>query len=226
MSGLCKVTRPCEPRLRIGIVLMEVEKMKRALLKLCALGCMLLAVPMVAMADENSESDVYTGSNYTIVPPAKWILVSGNLGDKELSKLPENVREHYNQRNTDVLFMNIEGLDKPTQGFKDSLNLVTVNESIPLTDALVAELKEVLKQQYGSMFEKFDLKSMEKSKLGDREVFEVQGEYAILNYKVKMRQVFIPLESTSLVVTCTYEESREAEVTPLCAKSLESLTFK
>lgn len=200
--------------------------MKRVLLKLCSLACVLFALPAVSMADEPAESEPYTGSNYTIVPPAKWILVSGNLNDKELSKLPDNVREHYNQRNTDVLFMNIEGLDKPTQGFKDSLNLVTVNEAVPLTDELVTELKGVLKQQYASMFEKFELKSMDKTKLGEREVFEVVGEYAILNYKVKMRQIFIPLNSNSLVVTCTYEESREAEVAPLCEQSLKSLSFK
>lgn len=200
--------------------------MKRALIKLCSLTCLLLALPTVSSADETGNAEVYTGSNYTIVPPAKWILVSGNLSDKELSKLPENVREHYNQRNTDVLFMNIEGLDKPTQGFKDSLNLVTVNEAVPLTDELVTELKGVLKQQYASMFEKFELKSMEKSKLGERDIFEVVGEYAILNYKVKMHQVFIPLKADSLVVTCTFEDSREEEVAPLCKQALESLKFK
>ncbi len=202
--------------------------MKKALMTLMAFMMLALVMPFGAYAQDsaNNETDTYDGGAFTIVPPAKWILVSGNLGDKELSKLPDNVREHYNQRNTDVLFMNIEGLDKPTQGFKDSLNIVMVNEPIPLTEELVKELTGVLKQQYESMFEGFESSSMEVIKLGERDALEVQGKYTILNYTVKMRQIFLPLKAESLVMTCTYEASREAEIQPLCNAAINSLVVK
>jgi len=200
--------------------------MKRSLLALLTFLCCMFLVPSGTFA-QNDENEKYDGGSFTITPPKGWILVSGNLGDKELAKLPENIREHYNSRNTDVLFMNIAGLDQqPTQGFKDSLNIVTVTEEIPLTDDLVKELTDVLKQQYVNMFDNFEATSMEKSKIGARDVFEVKGTYSILNYSIMMRQVFIPLSNVSLVMTCTYESSHEDDVADLCDKAIRSLEVK
>ncbi len=199
--------------------------MKRNLIALLSFLCFLFVIPCTAMA-QDGEKEVYEGENFKIEPPAKWIQVSGNLSEKELSKLPENVREHYNVRNTDVLFMNISSLDEPTQGFKDSLNIVTVSDPIPLTDDLVKELTDVLKQQYNSIFENFEAVSMKVIKLGSKEVFEVQGKYTILNYSIIMRQIFMPLSGSSLVLTCTYEASHEEEVSKLCENSIKSLVLK
>lgn len=200
--------------------------MKRCLVALHAFLCFALFFPLSALA-QSDESGKYDAGSFTITPPEGWILVSGSLGEKELAKLPENIREHYNARNTDVLFMNIAGLDQqPTQGFKDSLNVVTVAEQIPLTDDLVKELTDVLKQQYKGMFDNFASSSMEKTKIGARDVFEVKGSYTILNYSIMMRQVFIPLSNASLVMTCTYESSHEDTVAELCDKAIRSLEVK
>ena len=114
---------------------------------LCSLLLLMLAVfgfSSIALA-QNAEQ--YSNEKLTITPPDGWMLVSGSLGDKEMNQLPENIRAHYNARNTDVLFINIDSLDKPVAGFKNSLNIVTINEEIPLTPELVKELEGVLKDQ-------------------------------------------------------------------------------
>ncbi|MCL2326519.1 MAG: hypothetical protein FWC40_08515 [Proteobacteria bacterium] len=184
---------------------------------------MSLSFPLGAMAQD---SEVYKGGSFTIEPPAKWLLVSGNLSENEMKKLPANVREHYNQRNTDVLFMNIEGTDARPQGFKDSLNIVTVNEPIPLTEELVKELSAILKQQYTAMFEQFAVDSIGMRKLRDMDVLEVSGRYTILNYDVRLLQIFVPSKSESLILTCTFEATREESVRPLCLRAFESLVLK
>lgn len=182
-----------------------------------------LLVPGLAMAQE---SEVYDAGTYSIQAPSKWILVSGVLGERELAQLPENVREHYNQRNSDVLFMNIDSIETMTPGFKDSLNIVTVNEPIPLSEDLIKELSTVLKQQYSSMFEQFELESIGMTKLRDLDVLKLVGKYQILNYSVKLIQTFIPSKNESLVVTCTFEASKEELVSGLCQNSLETLILK
>ena len=174
-----------------------------------------------------AESFRYDGSSFDITPPAGWQLVSGNLSEKELKKLPENVREHYTARNTDVIFMNIPTQDADTKSFRDSLNIVTISDPIPLNDDLVKELTNVLKQQYESMFEKFELETIQVTKIGEHDALQVKGAYAVLNYKIKMEQYLIPSKKESLVLTCTYDTSKSdaADIISACTKAIETLTL-
>lgn len=182
-----------------------------------------------ANAEANQdEVSQYDGGSFTIVPPKNWLLVSGNLDPKDVAKLPENVKEHYTQRNTDVIFMDTSSPDADAKGFKDSLNIVTINEPIPLSDELVKELINVLKQQYAAMFEKFELDTIDVAELNGKQVLSVKGAYTILNYKVKMEQTLIPAKEESLVLTCTYDTEKEnsGEVIESCRKAVESLVLK
>ncbi len=178
--------------------------------------------------EEANENSRYDGGSFTIAAPAGWQLVSGNLSQKEIQKLPENLREHYNMRNTDVIFMNIPTQDAETKGFRDSLNIVTISDPIPLNEDLVKELSNVLKQQYESMFEKFELESTQISKVGNLEVLQVKGAYSVLNYKIKMEQYLVPSKQESLVLTCTYDTSKSdaSDIIGACNKAVESLELK
>ncbi|MBO4349698.1 MAG: hypothetical protein J6A01_01975 [Proteobacteria bacterium] len=190
---------------------------------------LLLTSSTFALAQEEAnESSRYDGGSFTIAAPAGWQLVSGNLSPKEIQKLPENLREHYNMRNTDVIFMNIPTQDAETKGFRDSLNIVTVSDPIPLNEDLVKELSNVLKQQYESMFEKFELESTQISKVGELEVLQVKGSYSVLNYKIKMEQYLVPSKQESLVLTCTYDTSKSdaSDIIGACLKAVESLELK
>lgn len=177
--------------------------------------------------DANEDKNIYDGDSFTIVPPANWLLVSGNLDPKDVAKLPENVKEHYTQRNTDVIFMDINSPDAEAKGFKDSLNIVTINEPIPLNDELVKELSTVLKQQYESMFEKFELENIEVTTLRDKKVLSVKGGYTVMSYKVKMEQTLIPAKNESLVLTCTYETEKDNadKIINACRESVASLVL-
>ena len=189
----------------------------------------LMTSSAVALAqDEAKEASRYDGGSFTITPPNGWQLVSGNLSQKEVQKLPENLREHYNMRNTDVIFMNIPSQDAEAKGFRDSLNIVTVSDPIPLNDDLVQELSNVLKQQYESMFEKFELESTQITKVGELEVLQVKGAYSVLNYKIKMEQYLVPSKRESLVLTCTYDTSKSdaSDILAACNKAVESLELK
>ncbi|MBQ9395952.1 MAG: hypothetical protein IJU23_10630 [Proteobacteria bacterium] len=173
------------------------------------------------------DSDVFNGGSYEITPPKGWIHVAGYLSEKELKKLPENVREHYSIRNTDVIFMNLSAQDSKEKGFKDSLNIVTISENIPLSEDLVKEMKDVLTQQYQGMFTDFEMTDFELSKLNGQDVLVVKGNYTVINYKVKMEQTLVPHKDEALVLTCTYDSTREDAMTIIenCQKAVKSLTF-
>lgn len=200
-------------------------------MNLCrSLGIIALSMLFTANAfadTPNGEAEKYDGGTFTIVPPQGWLLVSGNLSEKEVQKLPENVREHYTLRNTDVIYMNLEGPDADTKGFKDSLNIVTINEPIPLSDELVQELTNVLTQQYEAMFENFEFDSAKQTKLNDLDVLLVKGSYKVLNYNIKMEQYLVPSTKDSVVLTCTYDASKDkaAEIAKACTDSVKSLVL-
>ncbi len=179
-------------------------------------------------AGGSNEPSKYNGVTFTITPPKNWQIVAGSLSEKEIQKLPENLREHYsNRNNSDIIFMDIGSPDADVKGFKDSLNIVTINEPIPLTPELVKELSNVLKQQYESMFEKFELESAEIAKLNNMEVLSVKGHYSVLNYNIRMEQVLVPSNTESLVLTCTYDtsKSKAEEVIAACRSAVESLVL-
>ena len=194
----------------------------------------LVAIPMLfagnALADTpngDSASEKYDAGTFSITPPRGWMLVSGNLSEKEVQKLPENVREHYTLRNTDVIFMNLDAPDADTKGFKDSLNIVTINEPIPLSEDLVNELKTVLTQQYEAMFENFEFESATQTTLNDIDVLQIKGGYKVLNYDVKMEQYLVPSSKESVVLTCTYDASKDkaAEILKSCTDAVKSLVI-
>ncbi len=178
-----------------------------------------------AKADVKAEPKRYDGGSFTIMPPSDWLLVSGNLDAKDIAKLPESVKEHYNSRSTDVIFMDISSADDAAKGFKDSLNIVTINEPIAVSEDLVSELKNVLQQQYETMFEKFKLDTMEITKMGAYDVVSVKGSYTVLNYNIKMEQIMVPAKKESFVLTCTYDSDQEGAVDSIrsCREAMESL---
>ncbi len=201
-------------------------KIKHTLLPLVAAA--LIATPAFA---QDAQGESYDGGSFSIVPPANWLLISGSLTDKELAKLPENIRDHYNQRNTDVIFMNIESLDAETKGFKNNLNIVSINESIPISDELVKELSTILEQQYDSMFAQTfkieDSKTITLDNVGGK-VFYLSGTYTVQDYVIKMEQILVPSKTESLVMTCSYETNKPDtdETAAKCNEAFKSLKLK
>ena len=193
------------------------------------LALSLFASPVMAQDSAPAENEVkpYEGSSYTLTPPQSWLLVSGSLSEKELSQLPPNIKEHFSQRNTDVLFMKTEQ-GKPKAGFINNLNIVIINEEIVLTDEVINELTPILKQQYESMFKPFTMETIEKRPFNDTEVLYVKGSYNVLNYPVTMEQYLIPSASAkeSVVMTCTYNTETGKEDAEACINAIKSVELK
>ena len=194
------------------------------------LAASLFALPVMAQdsaADSNEAVKPYEGGSYTIVPPVSWMQVSGTLGEKELSQLPGNIREHFSQRNTDVLFLKKDP-NRPKAGFINNLNIVTINEEIILTDEVISEMTPILKQQYDSMFKPFNVEVMEKRSFNDKEALYVKGNYTVLNYSVTLEQYLIASGSVkeSLVLSCTYDTETGKEDAEACINAIKSIKFK
>ena len=189
--------------------------------------CFVSSSAFAQASDTASAAEKYTGETFSIEPPNGWMLVTGALGEAERKKLPANVQEHYESRNADVLFLNLASQDAVSKGFKDSLNIVTISEAIPLTEELVQELSSVLEQQYTSMFEKFEMETVEVSKLGEMDVLSVKGSYLVLDYKIKMEQILVPSQKDSIVMTCTYDSGKENadQVIETCRKAMRSIVL-
>ena len=172
------------------------------------------------------DETVHDGGSYTIVPPASWKLISGNLSADEMAKLPDNISKHYTQRNTDVIFMNV-GTDAKDTGFKNTLNVVIINEAIALSDDVVKELSAVLKQQYETSFKPFELELVEKRKFkGEKEALYVKGKYEVLNYHVTLEQFLVPSTNESIVLTCTYQTETGQDDGNRCRDAIMTLTLK
>lgn len=190
-----------------------------------ALG-FILALMVLPSHTQAQEGKAFEGSSYSLVPPGTWFVVSGDISEKDRMKLPAAVREHYNPRAVDAMFMDIKDLAEEKPDFKDSLNVVIINEVVPVTEELKAELSTVLEQQYESMFEGFELGATELGKIGDSPAFIISGKYSILNYKVKMVQWLVPSKSDSLVLTCTFDQSREEATLKACTDAVNTLKLK
>ena len=199
-------------------------KMKRGFV-VAGVLCSLLFGGM-AFAEESAPVDC---DSFVITPPAGWLPVAGMLSEKELNRLPNNIREHYTRPTSDVIFIDLSSPDAAdAKSFKDNLNVIAIGEAIPLSDELIAELTTVLKAQYSAMFENFVLESAEKSKLNDVDVLLIKGSYGVLNYAVKMEQVLYPASSNAYVMTCSYDAQSEnsASVIAACRKAMESIQIK
>ena len=191
------------------------------------LATSLIATPVLAQEGNPSGTETYDGGYYTIVPPASWMLVSGTLSEKELSQLPSNIREHFIQRNTDVLFLKKDP-DKPKAGFISNLNVVIISEEIILSDEVVNEMRPILENQYTQMFKPFNIEVMEKRPFNDKEALYVKGNYTVLNYPVTLEQYLIPSGSTkeSLVLSCTYNTETGKEDAEACINAIKTITLK
>lgn len=186
---------------------------------------------VTSFAQENgglgAQPQKFDGGRFTIEPPAGWLHVSGFLSEGELAKLPANIREHYSRSSSDIIFMDIPSPDADKKGFKNSLNIVTIEEEVPLTEELVKELTSVLKQQYSGMFEDFELESSGVEKVGGMDALVFKGHYGVLNYAVKMEQILMPSRTYSLVLTCSYDsgDPKAEETAAACRKAFGSVQF-
>ena len=189
----------------------------------------MLATPAAA---QDSQDGVYEGTSFTLTPPAKWLLISGSLTEADRAKLPENIRDHYRGRNSDIIFMDIDSLDgEAKKGFKNNLNIVSINEAIPITDDLVKELSTILEQQYDSMFaQSFKMESTKTIDLDNIEgkVFYLSGTYTVQDYSVKLEQILVPGKNESFVLTCSYETGKPntEETASKCNEAFKSLKLK
>jgi len=162
---------------------------------------------------------------YSIVPPKGWDAVSGELSAKELDKLPEGVREHYDKNTTDIMFMDLN-TEGGKDAFKDNLNVVVLDEEVPIADDLKKELEKILVGQYTSLFTEFKLESFEGKDFGALKGILIQGTYKLLDYDLFLYQALISGPGNALVVTCTMEKSRKDDRIKICDEAFSSITFK
>lgn len=203
--------------------------MKRTVFLTSMIVSLLFPGAASAQDSDKTEKAPVDCDSFTITPPAGWLRVAGMLSEKELSRLPNNIREHYTRPTSDVIFIDLSSPDdNDSKSFKDSLNIVAIGESIPISDELISELTTVLKSQYSAMFENFVLESAEKSKIKDTEVVRVKGSYGVLNYSVKMEQVLYPAGNNAYVMTCSYdaESKNSAAQIAACRSAIESIQIK
>jgi len=178
----------------------------------------------LAQDDEKKPAVHESKKGYTIKSPTGWEVVSGELEGDALEKLPTNIREHYDPKTTDVMFMDLSsGKDDE---FKDNLNVVVLEEPVPVNDELIGELKDILSDQYNSLFEDFQLQTFEKTKFGENEAIRIEATYKLLGYDLFLYQALMSGESKSLVITCTMDQSRKADRMQTCTDAFGSVAFK
>lgn len=184
----------------------------------------LIATPVFAQDEGDAAEPFKSPRGYTIVPPSGWEVVSGELDEAELQKLPKNIRDHYDPKTTDAMFMDLV-TDKESE-FKDNLNIVVLDEAVPINDDLVGELKQILTDQYKSLFEEFELKSFEKTTFGNNEAVRIEATYKLLGYDLVLYQALMAGPDKALVITCTMDQSRKEERMKTCTESFKSVAFE
>ncbi len=182
----------------------------------------------IAMAQEPvpEENKTFESSTYDVSIPNNWTTITGELDSNELEKLPQSVREHYNPQAMDAMFVNLSDKDIRDDDFKDCINIVIVNEVIPNTDEMIAELKTLIEQQYASFFEEFRLLNFDWVTQSGRKALNIQAQYKLLNYELGLEQFVISTDKNAIILTCTYERSRESAMRDICSKTFTSLKTK
>lgn len=189
-----------------------------------ALGGALTASSLLAQPAAETTQTHDSAKGYAISAPAGWEAVSGELNAEELEKLPTNIREHYDPKTTDVMFMDLStGKDSE---FKDNLNVVVLDEPVPVNDELIAELKNILTDQYQSLFENFELKSFEKITLGANQAIRIEATYTLLGYNLVLYQALMSGQNKALVITCTMDQARKDDRIKVCNDAFASVAFK
>lgn len=161
---------------------------------------------------------------YTINAPGGWETVSGELDPEQLAKLPTNIREQYDPKTTDVMFMDLSA--KRDSEFNDNLNIVVLDEPVPVTDELINDLKNILTDQYQMLFDNFELKSFGKTTFGSNDAIRIEATYTLLGYNLVLYQALMSSDNKALVLTCTMDEARKEERMKLCSETFGSVQFK
>ena len=153
----------------------------------------LVSASLLLVSTAFAQDPFKSGKGYSILPPTGWEVVSGELAAPELEKLPPNVRDHYNPKETDVLFM--DSAAAKDSDFKDNLNVLVLDEPVPINPELLTELKDVLTEQYKSLFDSFQLVAFENTWAG-RFVAACQAADAVV-----IDQIRIPVDVVNAVVS-------------------------
>ena len=181
----------------------------------------LLAVP--ALAQEGPQPHT-SSKGYSIMSPTGWEVVSGELDQQELEKLPRSIRDHYDPRTTDVMFMDLAG--SKDNEFKDNLNTVVLDEPVPISEELIGELKTILTDQYKSLFENFELVSFEQATFGENAAVRIQATYTLLGYNLVLYQALMTGPTKTLVITCTMDQARKDDRIKTCDEAFTSVKFQ
>ena len=198
--------------------------MLRQSLTLIVATLVTLGLAGVALAQDAPAPHKST-KGYSILAPTGWEVVSGELDPQELEKLPTSVREHYDPKTTDVMFMDLAS-NTEMNDFKDNLNIVVLDEPVPISDELIADLKEILTEQYKSLFEGFALTVFEKTKFGENDAIKIEATYTLLGYELVLYQALMTGPTKALVITCTMEQSRKEDRVKICSESFSSVSFQ
>lgn len=163
---------------------------------------------------------------YALVPPPQWGIASPYLSEAQMASLPASLRDAYKPDQTDVLFMDLR--EKSVGGdFRDNLNAVVIAQPLdPANEAQLAELREVLSQQYGKMFEAYTWVKYGKATVAKRSVIEIHATYKLNNHNLYLYQVLLPSDDKSVVMTCTFDLARKAEQLKACQTSLATFKFE
>ncbi len=180
-----------------------------------------------ATAQEGERPPYKSTKGYSILPPAGWEVVSGELDDQEFKKLPPEIQNNYNPKSADVLFMDLSGAaaggDK--KDFRDCLNVAVIEEAVPVNDELSKELEKILGEQYGNLLKNFQVSAFETRKFGVNQAIHLRASYEAINYKLFMYQALVTGPDKTLVLTCTVDESRKNDRMKQCEEAFSSLAF-
>ncbi len=177
---------------------------------------------VVSAATAQDATPYKSNKGYAVQPPSGWEWVTGELEPAELERLPQTIREHYDPNTTDAMFMDLSGKD---DAFKDNLNVVVLDDVIPLSPELVEELQRILTQQYESMFESFNLEAFEMAQYGPHSAVKILATYKLLDYELVLFQALMSGPKNSLVLTCTMEKSRRDDRINTCGQAFGSVKF-
>ncbi|MDX9721730.1 MAG: hypothetical protein RBU37_13350 [Myxococcota bacterium] len=184
----------------------------------------LVILGSASMAFAQEATPFTSAKGYSITPPAGWESVVGELGEEELAKLPPTVRDHYNPKETDVLFM--DAAPAKDTDFRDNLNVFVLDEPVPISPELLEEIKGVLTEQYRSLFDSFQLVAFETAKYGENDAIRIEATYTLVGLNLVLYQALMSGPTKAVIVTCTLDSARKADREKFCTDAFASVKFE
>jgi hypothetical protein len=161
-------------------------------------------------------------SGFSITYPDGWFSVA--KFNAQVGKLPQELRNWIAKNNIDLDKISVVVVRSGQDDFLENANVVVTPQEIPINDQSLKELVNGIKQQYRTLGISIDKLEGHEQQVGDNQVIilNFEGSMPAIPFLLRQRQMYLPGDGKSYIVTCTGKADTFATYSPIFDSILAS----